>query len=128
MENEKFLKPCEAAKLLNVTVRTLFNWDVSGKIKSIRTNGNRRRYILSSFPKYNEFLLTENKQKICYCRVSTHSQKEDLERQVQFFKREYPNHKIVKDIGSGLDFKRKGFNSILESALKGNINEIVVTH
>src|ERR1700686_1962907 len=110
MQHETFLKPREASKLLNVTVRTLFNWDASGKIKSIRTHRNQRRYILSSFPKYNEFLLNENKQKICYCRVSTPSQKEDLERQIQFFKREYPNHKIIKDVGSGLNFKRKGFN------------------
>jgi len=66
-----------------------------------------------------------NKRNICYCRVSTSSQKEDLERQVEYFRCKYPDYEIVKDIGSGLNFKRKGFNTILDSAFKG---EIVVTH
>jgi len=133
MENEKLLQPFEAAKLLNVTVRTLFNWEASGKIKCIRTNGNHRRYILSSFPNFEEFEEKENlkqaaKRKVCYCRVSSAPQKEDLERQVEFFKREYPDHEIIRDIGSGLNFKRKGFKSLLESAIDGDIKEIVVTH
>ena len=68
------------------------------------------------------------KRNICYCRVSTSSQKEDLERQVEFFRCKYPNHEIIKDIGSGLNFKRKGFNSILDFAIKGDIGEVVVTH
>ena len=54
--------------------------------------------------------------------------KEDLERQVEFFRCKYPNHEIIKDIGSGLNFKRKGFNSILDFAFKGDIGEVVVTH
>jgi predicted site-specific integrase-resolvase len=69
-----------------------------------------------------------NKRNICYCRVSTSSQKEDLERQVEYFRCKYPDYEIVKDIGSGINFKRKGFNSILDSAFKGDIGEIVVTH
>lgn len=130
MEKEKFLPPRETAKLLNVTVRTLYNWEANGKIKCIRTNGNHRRYILSSIPDFREFKENEesSKRKICYCRVSTRSQKEDLERQVEFFKREYPDHEIIKDFGSGLNFKRKGFKALLDSALEGNIQEIVVTH
>lgn len=135
METEKFLSPGQAAKLLNVTVRTLYNWETTGKIKCIRTNGNHRRYIMSSIPDYKNFITKETKEiehsskrKVCYCRVSTTSQKEDMERQVEYFKREYPHHEIIKDIGSGLNFKRKGFNSILDSAIEGNINEVVVTH
>jgi len=137
MENEKFLPPGQAAKLLNVTVRTLYNWETTGKIKCIRTNGNHRRYIMSSIPDFKNLTIEEAeeketahnlKRKICYCRVSTTSQKEDMERQVEYFRREYPDHEIIKDIGSGLNFKRKGFNSILDSAIEGNIKEIVVTH
>ena len=67
-------------------------------------------------------------RKICYCRVSTPSQKEDLERQVEYFQAEFPNHEIIKDTGSGLNFKRKGFNAILDSAIRGDISEVVVTH
>jgi predicted site-specific integrase-resolvase len=51
-----------------------------------------------------------------------------LERQVEYFRCKYPDYEIVKDIGSGLNFKRKGFNTILDSAIKGDIGEVVVTH
>jgi predicted site-specific integrase-resolvase len=51
-----------------------------------------------------------------------------LERQIQFFRREFPDHEIIKDIGSGLNTKRKGFNTILDEGIKGNIKEVVVTH
>mgnify|MGYP003694723401 CR=1 FL=1 len=56
MDNEKFLQPSHAAKLLDVTTRTLFTWEEKGKIKAIRTSGGHRRYILSSFPNYQKFI------------------------------------------------------------------------
>lgn len=40
----------------------------------------------------------------------------------------FPDHEIVTDIGSGLSFKRKGFISILERSLQGNVEELVVAH
>ena len=69
-----------------------------------------------------------NKRNIYYCRVTTSSQKEDLERQIEYFRCKYPDYEIIKDIGSGLNFKRKGFNTILDIAFKGDIGEVVVTH
>ena len=49
------------------------------------------------------------KKKICYARVSSEKQKEDLERQTAFLRKKYPSHEIISDIGSGLNWKRKGF-------------------
>ncbi|MHA2270187.1 MAG: IS607 family transposase [Promethearchaeota archaeon] len=126
---DEYLRPEEACRLLKVTTRTLYNWNRDGKIKSIKTKGDRghHRYLKSSLIPF----IPENQRvgrKICYCRVSSASQKEDLERQVEYFRTTYPNHEIVKDIGSGINFKRKGFNSILDSAIKGDISEVVVTH
>ena len=131
IEKAKYLRPEEASKLLKVTNQTLVNWDRDGKIKCIRTKGKHRRYLLGDLipflPNKDNIKLC-NKRRICYCRVSTASQKEDLERQVAYFRGKYRDYEIIKDIGSGINFKRKGFNSILDSALKGNISEIVVTH
>jgi putative resolvase len=130
MDKETYLNPKDAAKLFNVTTRTLFTWEASGKIKCIRTNGGHRRYVLSSFPCTKEITSSEKqtRRKICYCRVSTRSQLSDLERQITFFKQEYPGYEIIKDIGSGLNFKRKGLQTVLDSAEKGNLEEVVVTH
>jgi excisionase family DNA binding protein len=133
MNDEKLLRPEEASKLLNCTVQSLINWTNNGKLQCIRTKGNHRRFLRSSIipllsPEKQSTFISKSKRNICYCRVSTSSQKEDLERQVQFFRINYPQYEIIKDIGSGINFKRKGFNSILDSAIKGDIGTIVVTH
>ena len=124
--DEVYLNPRQVCELLQVTNRTLFNWDKEGKIECIRTQGGHRRYPKSKLPM--PIQPKRKGKKICYCRVSSYGQKKDLETQVEFFRNRYPNHEIIKDIGSGLNFKRKGFNSILDSAIKGDIIEVVVTH
>jgi excisionase family DNA binding protein len=127
--SEDYLRPNEVEKILKVTGRTIYNWEKQGKIKCVRTKGGHRRFKKSDIFGLEEInILPSNKRRICYCRVSTRSQKEDLERQVEFFRKHYPNHEIIKDYGSGLNSKRKGFNTILDEAIKGNLGELVVTH
>lgn len=129
-DSKKYLRPEEASKLLKVTVRCLEMWEVKGKIRCVRTKGGHRRFlredILSQIPE--ETRPKDSRTKICYCRVSTPSQREDLERQAEFFRLKYPDYRIIKDIGSGLNFKRKGLNTILQIALKGDLETLVVTH
>lgn len=131
-ENKKYLRPEEASKILKVTVRTLENWESSGKIRCIRTKGGHRRFlwedIVSKVEGGDTSKIDSFKESFIYCRVSTASQKEDLERQVDLLRSKYPDFKIIKDIGSGINFKRKGFNTILDSAIKGNLKTLVVTH
>jgi predicted site-specific integrase-resolvase len=40
----------------------------------------------------------------------------------------YPKAEIIKDIGSGLNFKRKGLLSLLERAMRGDSLQLVVAH
>jgi len=128
MNNDRLLRPEEASRILNITQQSLINWTNDGKIECVRTKGGHRRFLLSTLVPFSKCSFEKPKRNICYCRVSTASQKEDLERQVTYFRNKYPNYEIIKDIGSGINFKRKGFNSILDSAIKGDIGEIVVTH
>lgn len=128
-DKEIYLRPEDAAKILKVTTTTLINWDRKGLIRCVRTRGNHRRFLKSDIiKKANPDTKEPYKKSVCYCRVSTRSQKEDLERQIIFFRDRYPNHQIVQDIGSGINFKRKGFKTMVDEAIKGNIKEIVVTH
>ncbi|CAI2163955.1 9016_t:CDS:2 [Funneliformis geosporum] len=59
------------------------------------------------------------KTKICYARVSSEHQRDDLERQIEY--------EIVSDISSGLNWKRRGFVALLEQIHVGGIEEVVVT-
>ena len=40
----------------------------------------------------------------------------------------YPEHKLVTDIGSGLNFKRKGLQTILERAFNEEIDQVVIAY
>jgi predicted site-specific integrase-resolvase len=69
-----------------------------------------------------------NKKKIIYARVSSNHQKEDLQRQIQDLQAAYSEHQTIQDIGSGLNFKRKGLQTILEQTMQGSVSEVVVMH
>lgn len=66
------------------------------------------------------------RRKIVYCRVSSSGQRDDLERQVECLRQRYPNHSVIQDVGSGLNFTRKGLQTILELAMRRDLEEVVV--
>ena len=113
-----------ATAKLGVTLRTLLRWDEAGKIKTIKTPNGQRRYDLDSVIPIRQ----SDKPTILYARVSSHSQKPDLERQIQFLVAQYPDCEVVKDIGSGLNFKRKGLLALLERILSGDVGMVVVAN
>jgi len=129
MNNEGFISTKETRKLLGVTTKTLINWSKTGKINIIKSPSGIR---LNSIKDIQNILGCnidiKEKKKIVYCRVSSNKQKDDLERQKDFFRHEYPDHLLVEDIGSGINWKRKGLKTILEQSMQGNISEIVVAH
>ena len=133
----KRYKVGEFAKLLNVTVKTLQNWDKQGTLKAYRTPTNQRFYTEEQL---NQVLnLSNNNQdekqrlKIGYCRVSTPNQKNSLENQEEYL-RSYTNAKgvildeVFTDICSGINYNRENFNKILELVEAGEISEIYVTY
>jgi len=128
MENE-FITTKETAKLLQVTPKTLRIWDKEGKIRTIRTPSNIRRYNIEDVQNiinYNNS--SETKEKICYARVSSRKQIDDLKRQEDFFRLKYPTYSVVTDVGSGINWKRKGLKTILDKTMHGDISEVVVAH
>lgn len=119
----------EARELLHVTAATLRKWDKDGKIKTIRTPSGVRRYDKECiFKILGKVEIEPEKRRIAYCRVSSKKQADDLERQKNSFRSSHPDHELVEDIGSGINFKRKGLQSVLEQAMQGKIEEVVVSH
>lgn len=128
MENYK--TPKEASKILSVHWQTLRNWDKNGYIDTIRTPGGKRLYNVKKYLEENnkDIIIKTEKKKICYCRVSTIGQKSDLNHQIELMKKTYPNHEIIYDIASGLNFNRPGLNKILKLAINKEIDEVVVMY
>jgi len=112
-------------EVLKIHYQTLNNMVKRKDIEVIRI-GTKYLYNLDKYLMKKG--VTRNSLNICYCRVSSNKQKEDLERQKQFMKELYPDHMLIEDIGSGLNFNRKGLMKIIDYAVKGKINELVITY
>ena len=126
----KIYKPNEFGKMIGRTVNTLQRWDREGILKARRTPTNRRYYTEEDYYTImgiqQENVENQVNDVIIYARVSNQNQKDDLKNQVEFLKtyanaRGYIVSSIIIDIGSGLDYNRKGFNSILYSEKKQKI-------
>jgi len=133
----QYLGGKEASVKLGVHQRTLMQWDKKGWINTIRTPGNKRLYDVEKFLKEHNLKSDiknnineeqEEKLNICYVRVSTNGQKDDLERQKDVMKELYKDYIIIEDIGSGLNLNKKGIRKIIDLAIKGKINKLVITH
>lgn len=125
----EYVNTKEAREMLRVTATTLRKWDKEGKIKTIRTPSGIRLYDKQCILEIlNQKGIISEKRKVAYCRVSSKKQSDDLERQKNFFRDNYPSYELVSDIGSGINFKRKGLQSILEQSMRGEIQEIMVSH
>ena len=135
-DRREFITTKEAKKTLGVCEATLRQWADKGFFPTIRTPGGQRLYNIKSFlldkssttNKEESDNNQNDKQCFCYCRVSSNGQKEDLQRQISYMQEKFPNHKVISDIGSGINFKRKGLRSLLELTCKGLVTEVVVAY
>lgn len=115
-----YVKNKMAEKHYGVHANTLRRWANGNKIKYTRTTNGSRLYWIDEKEKNIE------RTSYIYVRVSSAKQKDDLERQVSFMVQQFPTHQVIQDIGSGLNFKRKGLRSLLERITNGTVQEIVV--
>src|ERR671933_2264706 len=116
--------PRVAAARLGVSTKTLERWLEAGKIKAFITPGGQRRYDLDSVIPAGDTERTT----VVYARVSSRSQRGELLAQVEFLQSRYPKAEVVQDMGSGLNYRRKGFLSLLERVLSNDVGLVVVAH
>ena len=124
----KYIGGKKASKMLGVHQRTLYNWENQGKIETVRTPGGKRLYNVNKYLSNNNKLRVIIRKKYCYCRVSSYGQKDDLQRQIKYMKKKYPDYEIIRDIGSGINLNRYGLNKIIDEAINGEIEEVVVAY
>lgn len=120
------------AKKVGVNVATLRRMDASGDLKPYHVSKGGTRYYSTEQLKY--FGDTQQKAKLVagYCRVSTPSQKDDLENQVNNVKtymiaKGY-SFEMITDIGSGIDYKRQGLKKLIDKINNQEISKIVILY
>jgi len=118
----------KAKEYYKVADSTLRRWAREGLIPVETTQGKHYRYLIPSGIQEQSDNHKDSSPFVIYARVSSKKQEADLHRQVQFLKSIHDDFTIVTDIASGLNYQRKGFQSILERLFKGDIKRVVVAH
>ncbi|WER50960.1 IS607 family transposase [Cupriavidus sp. WKF15] len=123
----------EAAEFLGVSAPTLRRWEREGKlIPDERTAGGRRRYDLARLRPEQFYAIATARRTVAYARVSSHDQKDDLERQKQVLElycaRQGWTFEVIGDLGSGMNYHKKGLKRLLGAIIEGAVGRLVITH
>ena len=129
----------EAAKILGITTRTIQNYDKLGKLKVCRTEGNRRVIMREDLIKYldDKGLIYDDtnskRHDVIYARVSSNEQKQsgDLDRQALYLvenAKDIQNPIILKEVGSGLNDKRKQLQKLLGMISNHEVRNVYITY
>ena len=119
----KYIPGKKASALLGMHQNTLRKYADRGIIPSFKTASGQRRYDVDAYLNQQPDIQT-----VCYCRVSSNKQKDDLQRQILSMQEQFPHAAIITDAAGGLNWQRKGLVSILERLHQGDKLQIVVAH
>lgn len=123
----------KTARELGVSPETLRRWEAAGKIRPERTPGGHRRYDLATLyglvPRHPQ---PQDRITIAYARVSSHDQKSDLDRQVAlleaFCAANGWRYEVIRDLGSGLNYHKRGLRELIRRVCTGQVGRLVITH
>jgi predicted site-specific integrase-resolvase len=131
----KYISIGEASAMLGVSMQTLRRWDKKGKLVCERTPAGHRRYLATDVATFNPLGINTDAMSlptIGYARVSSADQKKDLDRQVKVLEMYCASHgwqyEIIRDLGSGMNYRKKGLVELLDRIVGGKAGRIVLTH
>jgi predicted site-specific integrase-resolvase len=136
-EEKTFISIREASRISGIEPQTLRKMADTKKIGCFKTPSGQRKFNLFDLQKMFNNNSTNSqdekntKNNYLYTRVSSKKQLDDLLRQNEFIRNysiEYASYTLISDIASGINFKRKGIETILESCMQRTIGEVVVAH
>jgi len=125
--------PKEFGGLIGKSVNTLQKWDRNGTLRAYRSPTNRRYYTHEQYLTYRGLVAAEQGLTLVYARVSGVAQKPDLRNQIEALETYCKRQSLkvdewMSDIGSGLNYKRKQFNRLMEMVELGQVRRIVIAH
>ncbi len=122
-----YLSRREASERLGVHYHTVYALAKKGDLKSIKI-GRQTMYNVDKYLKEKGIRESDTRRQICYCRVSSNKQKNDLKRQIELMESKYPGYEMISDIGSGLNYRRDGLKKIIDYAIKGEIKILIIAY
>ena len=129
----RLVKIGAAAKLLGTTPGQLRKWEANGELLPARkTQGGTRYYAIADLFGRSAAASPEEPLTVCYARVSSHDQKADLDRQQAALEAYCATKgcrtRVIRDLGSGMNYRKKGLQELLELILHRRLERLVITH
>ncbi|TXC81099.1 IS607 family transposase [Paraburkholderia azotifigens] len=98
---------------------------------SCRTIGGHRRYQRDTVQPLAGTEAAATGKTICYARVSSHDQAEQLKTQAARLEKHcadagIPDIEVITDLGSGLNYRKKGLQQLLGDILRGRVARLVL--
>lgn len=126
---KRYIKIGAAAKLLGCGIDTLRKWEKSGELVPDRkTKGGTRFYDMANLLALGD----SDMPTLCYARVSSHDQREDLTRQQELLEAYCAakgwRTEVISDLGSGMNVNKRGLLRLLEIILRRKTKRLVLTH
>ena len=130
---KKLLAIGEAAQAFGVSITTLRRWEVEGLLVPERTAGNQRRYDMAKLrPELFYAAPPEGLKTIAYARVSGTDQKDELDSQKRMLEsycaKQGWTYEVVTDLGSGMNYKKKGLHRLLNQIVEGHVGRLVIAN
>lgn len=134
---ETYLKVKEVYNISSETVR---NWAKRGQIRYKCVQNATRKTWLYDLDSIGEYLQQDSNTQIqsqkasthharvLYLRVSSAERSTDLTRQRKLLQSAFPDATVIEDIGSGLNFERQGFASLVQQICRDQVAQVVVTY
>ena len=132
---DNLYRTSDVMEILGISKKTVENYEKKGLLVPERVG--RTKFFTQEM--INKLLNIKRKKKsfkkkvIGYYRVSTNSQKKELKNQLKYLETfSLKSGKIVDeyltDIGSGINFKRKNLQKIINMVLNQEVSEVIVTY
>ena len=132
-----FISTAEASRITGLHPHTIRKIADNNQVQCYKTPAGQRKYNRAGLEKFcNPIstvpeILESQRINYIYARVSSKKQMDDLTRQTQYLQNrrpEYASYVSITDVASGINFKRKGLHTILDSCLQRTVGEIVIAH
>lgn len=122
------------AKELGITPEHVRTMHRTGEIIPARISEKGTRYYSEEQLRELKNSLTSQREEkvVAYCRVSTKSQKDDLEKQVEnvksyMYAKGY-SFEVITDVGSGINYKNKGLQQLISLIDSNQVTKVVILH
>lgn len=122
------------AKELGVTPEHVRTMHRTGEVIPARISEKGTRYYSEEQLRDLKNSRTQQREEkvVAYCRVSTKSQKDELEKQIEnvksyMYAKGY-SFEVITDIGSGINYKNKGLQKLIPLIDSNQVTKVVILH